>query len=70
MLNQSQNNALIRRPEVERRTGLKRSSIYAMMKAGVFPRAVSLGDRAVAWVEDEVDAWIRERIASRQALAA
>ncbi|KAB2889330.1 MAG: AlpA family transcriptional regulator [Desulfobulbaceae bacterium] len=69
MHNQSHNTALLRRPEVERRTGLGRSTIYARMKEGDFPQSVSLG-RTVAWVEDEIDAWIQERIAARQALAA
>jgi len=30
-----------------------------------FPKSVSLGDRAVAWVESEVEMWIEERIADR-----
>ena len=59
--------ALLRRREVERRTGLARSSIYEKMANGEFPEPVSLGDRAVAWVEAEVDAWIAERVAKRDA---
>lgn len=56
---------LIRRPIVEQRTGLARSTIYDMMKDGRFPRAVRIGDRAVAWPEIEVDAWIEARLAER-----
>lgn len=62
MHTQAQSHTLIRRPEVERRTGLKRSHIYAMMKAGAFPQAVPLGARAVAWVDEEISAWIAGRI--------
>ena len=53
----------LRRPEVTARTGLSRSTIKVRMREGCFPRPVLLGGRAVGWIEAEVDAWIRERIA-------
>ena len=40
-----------------------RSTIYVRLDQGRFPRPVSLGSRAVGWIEAEVDEWIRERIA-------
>ena len=52
----------LRRPEVVFRTGLSRSTIKVRMREGCFPRPVSLGGRAVGWIEAEVDEWIRERI--------
>ena len=52
---------LLRLPEVLKRTGLGRSALYALMKAGTFPRPLRIGARAVAWLEDEVDEWIRKR---------
>ena len=55
----------LKRPEIEQRTGLKRSTIYDKMKAGTFPKPVKLGARAVAWLEPEIDAWIKERISQR-----
>lgn len=45
---------LIRLCEVKGQTGLCRSSIYVKIAEGSFPPAVPIGDRAVAWVEDEV----------------
>ena len=63
MNNQPQ--TLIRRSQVERRTGLACSSIYARIATGEFPKPVPLGGRNVAWVESEVDAWINERIQLR-----
>ncbi len=36
--------------------------IYKLIKEGQFPKPVQLGARAVAWVDEEVEAWIRERI--------
>ena len=53
----------LRRPEVTARTGLSRSTIKVRLAEGRFPRPVSLGSRAVGWIEAEVDEWIRERIA-------
>ena len=52
----------LRLPEVLARTGLSRSTIYVRLDQGRFPRPVSLGGRAVGWIEAEVDEWIRERI--------
>ena len=52
----------LRLPEVMARTGLSRSTIYVRLEQGLFPRPVSLGGRAVGWIESEVDEWIRERI--------
>ena len=54
----------LRLPEVLARTGLSRSTIYVRLDQGRFPRPVSLGGRAVGWIESEVDEWIRERIAA------
>ena len=56
---------LIRRPEVEKCTGLSRARIYESMDAGRFPRPVKIGPRAVAWVESEIDDWLHQRIAER-----
>jgi prophage regulatory protein len=67
MQTDSQQKKLLRRPKVEQLTGLGRSSIYALMKEGSFPQSVSLGRRAVAWVEEEIVAWIDERINARHA---
>ena len=54
----------LRLPEVLARTGLSRSTVYVRLDQGSFPRPVSLGARAVGWIESEVDEWIRERIAA------
>ncbi len=56
-------NRLIRRKEVQAKTGLGASSIYALMKQGKFPHPIHLSIRRVAWIESEVDLWIEERIA-------
>ncbi|WP_299686741.1 AlpA family transcriptional regulator [uncultured Vibrio sp.] len=56
---------LIKLKEVIAVTGLSRSSIYKYMDERQFPQSVSLGERSVAWVEDEVQDWILERVAER-----
>ena len=53
---------LIRLPVVEERTGLKKSSVYAGMKARTFPAPVRLSARAVAWRDDDISRWISERV--------
>jgi prophage regulatory protein len=49
---------ILRLPAVKARTGLSRSTIYLRVADGSFPRPVSLGARAVGWVESEVEDWI------------
>lgn len=58
--------ALLRRPDVERITGLSRSSIYAKIKTGEFPRPVPLTSRIVAWIESEIVGWVQSRIDVRE----
>ena len=62
---------IIRRKQVEARTGLSRSSIYARMRHNpkrpgdydpTFPKPVSVGAKAVGWVESEIDGWIASKI--------
>ena len=53
---------ILRRKQVEVRTGLSRSTIYARINAGTFPAPVSLGPRAVGWIEGEVQRWLSDRI--------
>jgi prophage regulatory protein len=59
---------ILRRPQVEQRTGLKRSAIYEGMTAGTFPRAIPLAGNAVGWLEHEIDAWIDQKTAERDRL--
>ena len=59
--------SLLRTNDVEHRTGLKKSKIYALIAAGEFPRPIKLTERSVAWPESEVTHWIHAKISeSRQ----
>ena len=60
---------ILRRPKVEKKTGLSRSTIYLLIKKGTFPKPIKLGERSVGWVEAEVDAWLESRIQQRDAEA-
>ncbi|OQW86147.1 MAG: hypothetical protein BWK72_18505 [Rhodoferax ferrireducens] len=59
------NHISLRRIEsVQSQSGLCRSSIYALIKKGEFPKPVKItGARAVAWSSQAVDAWVAARIA-------
>jgi prophage regulatory protein len=58
----------LRLPEVKNRTGYGRASIYRLIAAEKFPRPYSLGARAVAWLESDIDAWIESRVKAGQAV--
>jgi prophage regulatory protein len=61
---------ILRRKQVQARTGLSRSAIYQRVKAGTFPPQVSLGERTVGWIESEINSWLTARIeASRNSPA-
>nr|WP_296063003.1 AlpA family transcriptional regulator [uncultured Amphritea sp.] len=56
---------LIKLKAVMDTTGLARSTIYKYISEGIFPKPVSLSERAVAWVESEVQDWILDKIEQR-----
>ena len=59
--------AILRLPAVKNRTGLSRSTIYLRISQGKFPKPVSLGGRAVGWIEVEIEDWLNQQIStSRQ----
>jgi prophage regulatory protein len=60
---------ILRRKQVEARTGLSRSTIYLRVSQGTFPKPVSLGVRARGWVESEISEWCVGRIAASRKVA-
>jgi prophage regulatory protein len=58
---------VLRLPEVEVMTGLKHSIIYELISQGSFPPPVELTATARGWVESEIDDWLDQRIAERDA---
>jgi prophage regulatory protein len=57
-MNMESNHRLIRLPEVQRLTGLGKTTLYTLERRGLFPRRRKLTSRASAWVEAEVISWI------------
>ena len=62
---------ILRRKQVEARTGLSRSSIYARLRYNpkrpgdhdpTFPKPISVGAKAVGWIEAEIEAWLTAQI--------
>ncbi|MDY7762557.1 AlpA family phage regulatory protein [Burkholderia pseudomallei] len=65
-LGQGQLVRILPRPEVERVTGISRSLIYELARAGSFPKPVRLTSNRVGWLEHEVQEWIRAKAALRK----
>ncbi len=58
---------IIRLRTVQDRTGLSRSTIYAWIDEGKFPKQIKIGGRSTGWVEEDIDNWIGECIKQSQA---
>jgi prophage regulatory protein len=56
---------ILRLDKVREKTGLSRSTIYDRMGKGTFPGSISLGARAVGWLENEVNDWLTLCIENR-----
>lgn len=56
---------ILKMPEVIERCALSRSSIYAHIQNNKFPQPIRLGERAVGWLESELNSWIAERAEQR-----
>ena len=69
--------AILRRKQLEARTGLARSTLYDRINPKsprydpTFPKPIDLGGgRAVGWLEHEVDAWIAQQTQNSRAVPA
>lgn len=60
--NQNDNPSLIPAREVLKRVHRSKSWLYTRLSKGEFPNPVRVGDRAISFVESEVDEWIRKHI--------
>ena len=55
---------ILRLPQVKNQTGLSRSTIYLRIAEGSFPKQINLGGRAVGWESEDIQTWIKQRIAA------
>ena len=62
---------VLRYPQLKPEKGINYSRVHIdrLEKDGLFPRRIKLGQNAVAWFEDELDAWLEARRAERDAKA-
>jgi len=52
-------------PEVCKKTGLSRSTVYKLIKAGKFPKQIKLTEHSSAWIASEIQTWADDIIANR-----
>ena len=57
---------LLRFPAIRERTGLSRSTIWRLERRGAFPRHRRISANAVAWLEEEVEFWIGQRVSDER----
>ena len=50
--------------EVENVSGIRKTTVYQLMKRGEFPRCVNVTPRCVRWPESTVLQWVQDRIAA------
>ncbi|MCW5632436.1 MAG: AlpA family transcriptional regulator [Rubrivivax sp.] len=62
-----QRDRLLRLPQVEELTGLKKSTLYRMAREGRFVKPVQVTPRVSAWPESRVLEWVQGRIAAAEA---
>jgi prophage regulatory protein len=60
---------ILRLPEVEKRSGLRRATIYKRAADGTFPKPVRLGPNSTGWLESEIDAHLAKLVAERDVQA-
>ena len=60
-------NNIIRLPQAIEKTGLSRSTIYALISRGEFPQKIKLSPRTMGFLESEIDAWIVDRLNASKA---
>ncbi|HEF4887331.1 TPA: AlpA family transcriptional regulator [Klebsiella oxytoca] len=61
---------LIRLPEVIKRTGVSRTTIYRLINKKSFPSPIKISEKTIAFVESEVNDWIEKLIHSSRNKAA
>jgi len=54
----------LRLPQVKASTGLSKSTIYARIAEGTFPKQIPLGPRLVVWVESDIQNWITQQVSA------
>ena len=56
---------LLTRQQVEKTVGIRRSTIYKLMREGKFPEPLKISNGCVRWQRTELEAWINSRPKAR-----
>jgi len=56
---------ILKLKDVAEMTALSSSTIYRLMANNSFPKQVKLSDRAIGWVDSEIEEFIQKKIAKR-----
>jgi len=59
---------LLRLPEVLEIVPIKKSTLYDLMRRGLFPKNIKLGSNIVAWKTSDIDKWIANKIKESYAI--
>lgn len=59
---------IYRRKQLEHKLRISRSTIYAMIAAGTFPKPIKIAKRAVGWPDDLIEQWLDDRRSGRTLL--
>ena len=65
-INEAKTMRYIRFKELRQRVPLGRTTIWQMMREGRFPQSRRIGKTAKAWLEDEVEEWIRKQAMNKE----
>jgi prophage regulatory protein len=52
---------ILRESEVAVMTGTSRTTRWRLEREGRFPRRRLIADRAIGWLQEEVEVWMRDR---------
>jgi len=58
---------VMRKKEVLAIVGLSDVSVWRQERAGTFPKRLRLGGNSVGWLKSEIDGWLQQRAAEREA---
>lgn len=56
---------IVNASEIKSRTGLARSTWYALLKNGDFPTPIKLSSKRIGFLESDIDRWIELRVAGK-----
>ena len=60
-------NRILRQPDVRARIGLSKSTIYELIRKKELKAPIKLGERAVGWLESDIDEFLAKRIKTSRA---